>query len=345
MSRVADKPLTFVSLFAGIEGFGAGLEAAGMRCAFQVEIDPQCRSVLARHWPDVPRWNDVREFDGAATTIRPDWLCGGFPCQDLSVAGRRAGLAGERSGLWHEFHRVVAEFRPSGVLIENVPGLLSSNGGRDMGIVLGGLGQLGYWWAYRVLDAQWFGVAQRRRRVFIVGCLGDRRRAAEILFERESLPWDSPPSRTARERTAASLASGVSTGSGVNRPGRRREDDFNIVNCLDRQSGGADDNSAQANHLVAFSNRGIDSSCFETLRSDSNGALPMVAHALRSEGADASEDGTGRGTPVVPVYCLQHAQIGRKDDAGPQGKGWQENLGFTLDNRSASDAVAFCFDE
>jgi len=198
--------MQFLSLFSGIGGFDLGLERAGMECACQVECDKHCNAVLARHWPDVERHSDVRTFE-AAEPVR--LICGGFPCQDLSVAGLRAGLAGKRSGLWHEFRRIIAAATPRWVLIENVPGLLSSQNGLDMGIVVWSLGQLGYGWAYRVLDAQWFGVPQRRRRVFIVGCLADRRRAVEVLFERESLPWDSPPSREARTGVAHCLARGA----------------------------------------------------------------------------------------------------------------------------------------
>ena len=199
--------MTFWSLFSGVEGFGQGLGDAGMRCTLQVEIDAKCRSVLKRHWPNTERMDDVNRLRAyleprnarkvSRELVRPDGICGGFPCQDLSVAGKRAGLAGERSGLWFVFRRIIALVRPSWVCIENVPGLLSSDGGRDMGTILGSLGQLGYGWAYRVLDAQWFGIPQRRRRVFIVGCLGDWRRAGEVLFESDCLPWDSPPSREA----------------------------------------------------------------------------------------------------------------------------------------------------
>src|SRR5262249_33880399 len=110
-----------------------------------------------------------------------DLVYGGFPRQDLSVAGKRAGLGGERSAVWHEFRRVLRDLRPRWVVIENVPGLFSSDGGRDFRDLLLGLGELGYGWAYRVLDARWFGVPQRRRRVFVVGCSGDARRAAQVL--------------------------------------------------------------------------------------------------------------------------------------------------------------------
>lgn len=213
--------LTFGSLFSGIGGFDLGFERAGMRCLWQCEINEQCRSVLRKHWPEVPINTDVTTLN-ATNAVRPDLICGGFPCQDLSVAGRRAGLAGERSGLFFELMRIVDELAPAWVCIENVPGLLSSNGGRDMGAVVGTLADLGYGWAYRVLDAQYFGLAQRRRRVFIVGCLGDVRRASEVLFERESLPWDSPPSRETGTRVAHCFARG--TGSSGYRNDANGED-------------------------------------------------------------------------------------------------------------------------
>src|SRR5690625_1118978 len=122
--------MTFGSLFAGIGGFDLGLEQSGMDCKWQVEIEPFPRRVLERHWPGLHRPEDVRDV-GGNNLESVDLICGGFPCQDLSVAGRRAGLAGERSGLFFEFMRIVDELAPCWVLIENVPGLLSSAGGRD----------------------------------------------------------------------------------------------------------------------------------------------------------------------------------------------------------------------
>ena len=198
------------SLFAGIGGFDEGFRRAGMTTVWMVEIDPWCRRVLARHFPEAQLFEDVRAV-GRDELEPVDLICGGFPCQDLSVAGRRAGLAGERSGLFFEFARILDELRPRWVVIENVPGLLSSNRGKDMGTVLWTLGELGYGWAYRVLDAQYFGVAQRRRRVFIVGCLGDAASAVQVLFEPESCERDTPPRRTAGRVAAALPASGAGT--------------------------------------------------------------------------------------------------------------------------------------
>lgn len=197
---------TFGSLFSGIGGMDLGLERAGWECRFQVEIDDWRRQVLTRHWPEVPKWKDVRGFGesavgdsadghqpstdigrreaGAGISLRVDLICGGFPCQDLSVAGKRAGLGGERSGLFFEFARIAGELRPQWLLIENVPGLLSSNQGLDFAIVLDTLDELGYGVAWHILNSQYFGVPQRRRRVFIVGYLGGPC-PPEILFESE----------------------------------------------------------------------------------------------------------------------------------------------------------------
>ena len=243
-----------ISLFTGVGGFDLGFERAGIETVLQAERDPHCLKVLKRHWPQVRRVTDVRcvgegwaarvphgEMGGAdsgpdAQRLRhersanqgADLIFGGFPCQDLSVAGKRAGLGGERSGLWFEFHRVLSELRPRWTVIENVPGLLSSNEGRDFGILLDGLGELGYGVAWAVLDAQHFGVPQRRRRVFIVGCLGDERRAAAVLSVCESCGGNPETGRAPGERVAATVR-GRSAGPGVNIPGRGGEDDDNLI--------------------------------------------------------------------------------------------------------------------
>lgn len=159
------------STFSGVGGFDLGFERAGMRVLWQAEIDEWCRRVLRWHWPDAAIYDDVRAVNGEAGAI--DLLAGGFPCQDLSVAGKRAGFAGERSSLFFEFARIADELRPRWIVLENVVGLLSSANGRDFGILLSTLGEIGYGCGWRTLDARYFGVPQRRRRVFIVGCLGD----------------------------------------------------------------------------------------------------------------------------------------------------------------------------
>ena len=160
------RRLRYLSLFSGVGGFDLGFDRAGMDCAGQVEIDDYCQRVLAKHWPDVPRMSDIKEVEGHEFGA-VDVICGGFPCQDVSVAGRREGLAGKRSGLWFEFHRLIDAVLPSWIVIENVPGLLSSNGGADIQIILDSLTQIGYTVDIDIKDAQEFGVAQRRRRVIL----------------------------------------------------------------------------------------------------------------------------------------------------------------------------------
>jgi len=211
------EQLTDGSLFAGIGGFCLGFQRAGMRGVWRVEIEPNCCRVLSRHFPNEHLHKDVRDFHADGVVPRPDVITFGFPCQDVSVAGRRAGLAGERSGLFHEAVRVIGEFQPKVIVCENVPGLLSSNRGRDMGTVLGALGDLGFGLAYRVFDSQWFNVAQRRKRVFIVGVSGaDVRSAAQVLFEPSSMPGDSEPSREAI-KNAPRAAAGCSARHGCSR--------------------------------------------------------------------------------------------------------------------------------
>lgn len=204
--------MKFISLFSGIGGFDLGFERAGMECAAQVEFDSKAQSVLKHHWPKVLHFGDVRHV-GKHNLPAADLICGGFPCQDVSVAGRRAGLAGERSGLWFEFLRIVTECAPRWVVIENVPGLLSSNRGRDFATVIHGLVKCGYRVGWRVLDAQYFGLAQRRKRVFIIASLAAAgANPAEILFERESSQRNTPPSRETRQGTTTYAIKGAAIG-------------------------------------------------------------------------------------------------------------------------------------
>ena len=202
------------SLFAGIGGFDLGFERAGFEIAWHSEIDRAASAILASRWPNVLNLGDVTKIDGAA--IPPvDVICGGFPCQDLSVAGKRRGFEGERSVLAFEFLRIVREMReatdgrsPAFIVLENVPGLFSSRGGRDFGALLDALGELGPMdIAWRVLDSRYFGVAQRRRRVFVVVDFGGER-ADEVLALTEGLRGDSPARAAAREDVAGTLGGG-----------------------------------------------------------------------------------------------------------------------------------------
>ncbi len=277
------------SLFAGIGGFDLGFERAGFSLAWHAEIDKAASAILRYRWPDVPNLGDVTKIDGAA--IGPvDVICGGFPCQDLSVAGKRAGFTGKRSVLAFEFLRIVAEMReatngsaPTFVVLENVPGLFSSSGGRDFGALLDAMGELGALdIAWRVLDSRYFGVAQRRRRVFVVVDFGGER-AEEILALREGLRGDPPSSRAAREDVAHALRGRANPS--------HREDSDSYIPLLSPA-------------LKARDGKGPSSD------GDGDGAplIPFVAHTLRADGFDASEDGTGRGVPLVADPISAHEQ-------------------------------------
>ena len=214
--------VTAVSLFAGVGGFDLALERNGVKVVASAEIDKHARSVLAKHFPDAVQYDDVRKVtaDGLRTAgFIPERgiITGGFPCQDLSVAGKRAGLVGARSGLFYEIARIADETKAKWLILENVPGLLTSQRGADMGAVVGTLVELGYGVAWRVLDAQHFGVPQRRRRVFIVAeRSGDPARAAQILFERTSVRGDTTQGRAQGQDTPRGAGQGAAEPTGFN---------------------------------------------------------------------------------------------------------------------------------
>lgn len=180
------------SFFSGIGGFDIGFEAAGIRSVSQCEVNPFCLSVLRKNFPNVPKFQDIRNLDGSAIPVADVWS-GGFPCQDVSLArmGPRPGLAGKRTGLFLDFARLLKEHSPRVILLENVAGLLSSNNGGDFAVVTQTLAELGYSVGWRVLNSQHFGVPQSRQRVFIVGCHRDRTGPLKILFEPERSTRDS----------------------------------------------------------------------------------------------------------------------------------------------------------
>jgi DNA (cytosine-5)-methyltransferase 1 len=208
--------LTFGSLFAGVGGFDMGFEQAGWDCKFQVEWDKNCQQILNKHWPDVPKWLDVSDVNGAE--IPPvDCIIFGSPCQDLSVAGKRAGLEGERSGLFHEAVRIIKEMRdatngtfPRWTVWENVAGALSSNNGRDFGTVINEMAKAGaHLQEYALLDAQHFGIPQRRRRVFLVSCFDSAtsdRCPSPLLPVTESLRGDTKKSKSKGKEPASQVA-------------------------------------------------------------------------------------------------------------------------------------------
>ena len=204
--------MRYYSIFSGIEAASVAWEPLGWEPLLFSEIDEFPSAVLKARFPSVPNLGDITKINWKEAVRdfgRPDIVVGGSPCQSFSVAGDRTGLDGA-SGLMWEYVRCVREVMPEWVVWENVRGALSSSHGEDFGCLLRSLDDLGYGLAWRVLDAQFFGVAQRRERVFLVGRLGDVEGPCEVLFEPESLRWDTPTSREKRQELAAGAGGGAS---------------------------------------------------------------------------------------------------------------------------------------
>ena len=211
--------MKYPSRCSGIEAATVAWHPLGWEAVAYSEIEKFPSQVLAHHYPQTPNLGDMTKFKEWSIESNVDLLVGGTPCQSFSVAGLRKGLDDPRGNLMLTYLAIADKYRPRWLVWENVPGVLSSNGGQDFGVFLGALGELGYGFAYRVLDAQYFGVAQRRRRVFVVGYLGDWRPAAAVLFERHSLSGNPAPSREKREVTPTLTKEGI----GVSRTGHNED--------------------------------------------------------------------------------------------------------------------------
>jgi len=202
--------MKYLSVCSGIEAASKAWEPIGWEPVAFSEIEPFPSAVLKHHWPKVPNLGDMSKYEQwNIQSGSVDILVGGTPCQSFSVAGLRQGLKDPRGNLMLTYLAIAERLIPRWLVWENVPGVLSSNGGKDFGSFLGALGELGYEWAYRVLDAQWFGVAQRRRRVFVVAHLGEGNLAAKVLFESESVRRNPAPSREAGQGIATNVEAGV----------------------------------------------------------------------------------------------------------------------------------------
>jgi DNA (cytosine-5)-methyltransferase 1 len=200
--------MKYGSVCSGVEAATAAWHPLGWEPQWFSEIEKFPSAVLAHHYPDVPNLGDMTQFtEWKDDPI--DLLVGGTPCQSFSVAGLRKGLDDPRGNLMLTYLAIAERNKPRWLVWENVPGVLSSNRGRDFGTFLAALGKIGYGFAYRVLDAKYFGVAQRRRRVFVVGYLGDWRRAAAVLFERESMSGHPAPSREAGQKATPTVSQGA----------------------------------------------------------------------------------------------------------------------------------------
>lgn len=337
--------MRYLSVCSSIEAVSVAWGPLGWQPAMFAEIDPFCAWLLrSRHGASrpmhMPSPNDAptrKESKRRAAAIRNvvalptdgpipnagdftrigaddvgtiDLLAGGTPCQSFSIAGKRAGLDDPRGNLTIEFARLAGRLRPVWLVWENVPGVLSIDDGRTFGAFLGMLVELGYGIAYRVLDAQHFGVPQRRRRVFVVGHLGNWRAAAAVLLEHHGLSGYPPPRREARQDVAPTLSARAHGGGG---PGSY----FDI-------DGGLIPRTGEISHCLNAGGMGRQDYETET----------MIAHGLSADGFDASEDGTGRGTPLVPIaICTAHTQS--------NGSGFSDDIAHTLEMGGSAQAVAF----
>jgi len=220
--------MNYLSVCSGIEAATCAWHDLGWNPVGFSEIEPFPSAVLKHHYPSVPNLGDMTKYK--------EWnlesvglLVGGTPCQSFSVAGLRKGLEDPRGNLALTYVGILDKFRPKWCIWENVPGVLSSNGGRDFGSFLGALVECGYGFAYRVLDAQNFGVPQRRRRVFVVGCLGDWKSAARVLFESESLCGDTKKSRSPKQETPRAFIPSVANCLQTTCNDYSRADGFNMI--------------------------------------------------------------------------------------------------------------------
>jgi DNA (cytosine-5)-methyltransferase 1 len=238
------------SVCSGVEAATAAWHPLGWEPQWFSEIEKFPSAVLDHHYPDVPNLGDMTEFK-EWTNDPIDLLVGGTPCQSFSVAGLRKGLDDPRGNLMLTYLAIAERNKPRWLVWENVSGVLSSNGGRDFGTFLAALGEIGYGFAYRILDAQYFGVAQRRRRVFVVGYLGDWRRAAAVLFERESLSGHPAPSRETGQKAAPT----VTQGAPFSRTGNERVECEAIVTgplTAGMSKGPRGTEGVESNHVIAF---------------------------------------------------------------------------------------------
>jgi len=341
------KQLTAVSLFAGVGGFDLALERNGVKVVASVEIDPKALNVLANHFPNSKLFNDIKGVTGeqlinAGFDPENGIITGGFPCQDLSVAGKRAGLDGNRSGLFYEIVRLLDETKAKYFILENVVGLLSSNAGADMGAVIGALVERRYGVAYRVLDAQYFGVPQRRRRVFIVGCARDSGRTpAEILALTESSIGHFKKGTKKRENIA------FATPISLTENGESRK----VVNTLSAElyHHGSVVNQDLANgHLIVFDPHHSDGARIQdktintlTAKMGTGGNnVPMVASwwdgtqtaSTITVNSDKQRMPDKNHLQAVIAYSMHGAMVGRKDTAGPNGSGFldENQASYTL---------------
>jgi DNA (cytosine-5)-methyltransferase 1 len=328
--------LKYASVCDGIGAAHVAWQPLGWQCQWTSEIEPFPAAVVEHHY-GFRNLGDMTAITEEMLDAPVDLLVGGTPCQSFSVAGLRGGLADPRGNLALRFVQLAAVMQPRWIVWENVPGVLSSGKGRDFGTFLGALGELGYGFAYRVLDAQWFGVAQRRRRVFVVGYLGDWRRAAAVLFERESV-FGNPPTRGATGEGSA-IASSIRTKTGRTKTGRS-----------DHRGDGCDNlvafhHNAQAAQLP---HAGRDTSVTDSLTCSQGAAVAFTKSKRAQSTTDDETWVPGEVSPTMSCFDQGDTRattvVAIQDCGGREkqqnGKGWSdEGTAYTLD-AAATQGVA-----
>jgi DNA (cytosine-5)-methyltransferase 1 len=309
--------MKYLSVCSGVEAATVAWHPLGWDPIGYAEIETFPSAVLNHHYPTVPNLGDITKYKEWNINGTVELLVGGTPCQAFSVAGLRKGLEDPRGNLTLVYTGILDRFKPKWFVWENVPGVLSSSGGRDFGSFLGAVAELGYGFAYRVLDAQYFGIPQRRRRVFVVGCLGDWVSASKVLFEPDCLSRDTEESRKSREKTSNS-SQGRFDGNGIQRTVGTL--------CADTHPGAYSGQDAYSGRLIPC--------VYETHPADSRvREMGDVCQTVTSRW------GTGGGN--VPI-ALQ--DISGRDKA-QNGRGWNdEGLMYTLD-AAATQGVAYSIRE
>ena len=310
--------MRYLSVCSGIEAATVAWHPLGWEAAAYSEIEKFPSQVLAHHYPNTPNVGDMTKFKEWTNVSDVDVLVGGTPCQSFSVAGLRKGLDDPRGNLMLTYLAIAAKYRPKWLVWENVPGVLSSNGGLDFASLLRGMGELGYGFAYRVLDAQYFGVAQRRRRVFVIGYAGNWRPAAAVLFERHSMCGYPAPSREKGQATTRSARTGAANSSWP----------AEISSTLDTTFGtkqGLEDQHVNAGCPMFVP---AISPCLETqvggLRQPCTQAYVVTPPLTASMSTPLGNGGKDAFITAVQPIALAENTIGRKPENGGNGDGFTE---------------------
>ena len=322
--------MNYLSVCSGIEAATVAWHSLGWTPLAFSEIEKFPSQVLAHHYPNTPNLGDMTRFKEWNFESDVNVLVGGTPCQSFSVAGLRKGLDDPRGNLMLTYLAIAAKQRPKWVVWENVPGVLSSNGGLDFASFLRGLGQLGYGFAYRVLDAQYFGVAQRRRRVFVVGCAGDWRAAAAVLFERHSLQGHPAPSREKREGTSATITA------------RTRVSRNNHEECVSWPAEISSTLDTTFGTKQGLENQHVNAGCpmFVPVQTFSTPAIGSIREDSLS--SCITKNTGGGGESQNPAFVLQPIAIEdvRAVEKMQNGKGWNDDgTAYTVDTHATQGVM------